>query len=64
MNPMMNKVNVARTVNQAIDYVRSNPCCICSCESYCGVKYKGTCKICRRLKIALLGAKKMEERDD
>ena len=61
MNPMMNKVNVVRTVNQAIDYVRSNPCCICSCERFCGVKYKGTCKIRRRLKIALLGAKKMEE---
>lgn len=58
MNPVMKKVNVADTVNQAIDYVRSNPCCICSCESFCGVKYKGTCRIARRLRMALYYAKK------
>lgn len=63
MNAQMKSINVARTVNQAIDYVRSNPCCICSCEAFCGVRYKGTCKIRRRLRIALLGAKKMEERE-
>ncbi len=61
MNPAMRKVNVAKTVNQAIDYVRSNPCCICSCEGFCGVKYKGTCRIGRQLRIALYSAKKMEE---
>ena len=63
MNAQMKGVNVAQTVNRAIDYVRSNPCCICSCEAFCGVKYKGTRKISRRLRIALLGAKKMEERE-
>lgn len=60
MNPEMKNVNVTATVNQAIDYVRSNPCCICSCEGWCGVKYKGTCKIRRQLRIALYSAKKME----
>ena len=54
MNAQMKGVNVAQTVNRAIDYVRSNPCCICSCEAFCGVKYKGTRKIRRRLRIALL----------
>ena len=61
MNAQMKGVNVAQTVNRAIDYVRSNPCCICSCEVFYGVRYKGTCKIRRRLRIALLSAKKMEE---
>ena len=60
MNAQMKGVNVAQTVNRAIDYVRSNPCC---CEVFCGVRYKGTCKIRRRLRIALLSAKKMEEHE-
>lgn len=61
MNPVMKKVNVAKTVNQAIDYVRSNPCCICSCESFCGVKYKGTCKIARKIRLCLYAAKDRAE---
>ena len=61
MNKLMRKINADKTAKQAVEYVCSNPCCICSCEEFCGVKYKGTCKIRRRLKIALLGAKKMEE---
>ena len=29
------KVDVADETNQAIRYVKSNPCCICSCENFC-----------------------------
>lgn len=62
MNAQMKSINVARTVNQAIDYVRSNPCCICSCESFCGVKYKGTCKIARKIRLCLWAAKDRAEK--
>ena len=51
---------IVRTVNQALDYVRSNPCCICSYEGFCGFKYKGVCKVARQLRIRLLKAGKME----
>lgn len=34
------KVDVADETNQAIRYVKSNPCCICSCENFCPIKYK------------------------
>lgn len=60
-NQIMKKINVAKTVNQAVEFVQSNPCHICSLEGICGVKYKGTCKIARGIRIALYSAKKMEE---
>ena len=50
-------IDVAKTVNQALGYVRSNSCCICSYEGSCGIKYKGTCKVARELRLALLSAK-------
>ncbi len=59
-NPIMKKINIAATVHQAIDYAFSNPCCICSCEGICGIKYKGTCKVARGIRKALLNAKKTE----
>lgn len=56
MNSEMRNINVNATAKQAIKYVTSNPCCICSCESFCGVKYKGTCKIRRKIMICLWAA--------
>ena len=53
MNPEMKNVNVDRVAEQAVKYVLSNPCAICSCESFCGVKYKGTCKIRRKIRLGL-----------
>jgi len=50
----MKEHDTTQTVNQAIRFVKSNPCCICSNESFCGVKYKGTCKVWRGLKLKLL----------
>lgn len=62
MNPIMRKINAEKTAKQAIDYVVSNPCCICSCEGFCGVKYKGVCKIRRKISLCLRAAKvKAEE---
>ncbi len=50
----MKEVDTTRIVNQAVRWLKSNPCCICSCESYCDIKYKGTCKVWRELKAKLL----------
>lgn len=48
------KVDADYTAEQAIKYVKSNPCCICSYEPCCEIKYKGTCPIWRKLIIRLL----------
>ena len=53
------KVDVADSTNQAIRFVKSNPCCICSCENFCPIKYKGTCKIWINLKSALVDVKEV-----
>lgn len=52
---------VANVVNQALDYVQSNPCCICSCEGICGIKYKGVCKVNRQLRIKFMKVERLEE---
>ena len=64
----MNRItNVKETVNQAIRYAVSNPCCICSYENerthecIAGVKYKGTCPVFSILKCELLKMKEVEE---
>lgn len=60
-------VDVKETVNTAIKFVQSAPCHICmygnSKDNSClaGVKYKGTCKVFRKLKIELF---KMREVSD
>ena len=46
-----------KVANQAIRFVKNNPCCICSQESFCDVRYKGTCKVWRELKLRLLDIK-------
>lgn len=61
MNQEMRKINPNAKAKQAIDYVISNPCCICSCESFCGIKYKNTCKIRRKLRLCLWAAKDKAE---
>ena len=60
--PFMKKINVAKTVNQAVGYAQTQPCKLCSLEGFCGVKYKGTCKIAKGIRIALSSAKKMEDK--
>lgn len=55
------KVDVADETNQAIRFVKSNPCCICSCENFCPIKYKGTCKIWVNLKSALFAVEEVKE---
>lgn len=55
------KIDVVKTVNQAIGYVQSNPCCICSCEDFCNIRYKGTCKVWLKLKIQLLALREIKE---
>lgn len=49
------------TVNQAIRFIKSSPCHICSCYSICTVKYKGTCSIFRKLKTALLTLREVND---
>ncbi len=61
MNQIMRKINADEKTKQAINYVVSNPCCICSCESFCGVKYKNTCKIRRKIRLCLWAAKNKAE---
>jgi hypothetical protein len=46
--------NSIEIANQAIKYVKGNPCCICSQKSFCKVKYKGTCKVYIALKCKLM----------
>ena len=59
--------DVTETVNQAIRYVKSNPCCLCSYENArthecrAGVKYKGTCKVYRTLKCKMHSIQEIEE---
>lgn len=53
----MKESNPIQVANQAIKFVKGNPCCICSCESFCDVKYKGTCNVWRELKSRLLDVK-------
>ena len=50
----MKKENSIEIANQAIKYVKNNPCCICSQESFCKVKYRGTCKVYIALKCKLM----------
>ena len=68
----MNKkitVDTVETSDQAIRYVRSNPCSICSYENHrthecnAGVKYKGTCKVVRILRNELWKLKTSDERE-
>ena len=55
------KVDVANVTNQAIRYVKSNPCCIRSCGDFRPIKYKGTCKIWINLKSALFAVEEVKE---
>jgi hypothetical protein len=52
---------VVETVNQALDGVQSNPCCICPREGICGIKYKGVCKVNRQLRIKFMKVERLEE---
>lgn len=61
MNQKIRKVSADKVAKQAIDYVVSNPCCICSCESFCGIKYLNTCKIRRKIQVCLWAAKDKAE---
>lgn len=60
-------VDSEETFNQAIRYVRYNPCCICSYEDSrthecrAGVKYKSTCRVFRSLKTEVLKLRTTEE---
>ena len=40
--------------------MKSNPCCICSCENFCPIEYKGTCKIWVNPKSALVDVKEVK----
>lgn len=55
------KIDVANATNQAIRFVKSNPCHICSCKSFCNIKYKGTCQIWKNLKAALIDVQEVKE---
>ena len=61
MNPEMKRMNFDKVAEQAVKYVLSNPCAICSCEGICGVKYKGTCKIRRKIRFRLFKLKGVED---
>lgn len=61
MNPIMRTINANETAKQAIDYVVSNPCCVCSCDGFCGIKYLNTCKIRRKIRVCLWAAKDKAE---
>lgn len=61
--PELKNLDVEETVKQAIRAARKNPCKICPFYGLCGVKYKGTCKLSRKLRIALYPSEKqLEER--
>ena len=61
-NPIMKEINPKEIAKQAIGFVHSFPCSICSLEGICGVKYKGTCKVMREIRINLYkGIKGMDE---
>ena len=47
------EVNIQEIANQAVRFLESYPCSICSCESFCGIKYKGCCKIARKIRLTL-----------
>jgi len=53
--------DIKSTVNRALDYAKSNPCCICSYEGICGIKYKGVCKVARQIRIKLTIAREAEK---
>lgn len=59
------KINVVKTVNQAIRFAQSHPCHLCSLQDpeehrcIAGVKYKGTCKVFIALKCELLKMREM-----
>ena len=63
-------VDTEETADQAIRYVKSNPCCVCSYENsrthecYAGVKYKGTCKVARTLMGEFLKLRTSDERSE
>ncbi len=61
MNPIMRTLNADKQARQAIDYVTSNPCCICPCDGFCGIKYLNTCKIRRKIRVCLWAAKDKAE---
>lgn len=54
----LNPISVA---NQAICWVKYNPCCCCGLEHSCGVKYKGTCPVFIKLKTAFSNIKELIE---
>lgn len=58
---LKNKEMVNNITNQAIRYLKSNPCCCCSVERWCDVAYKGTCPIFKELKSRF---SKIEEIDE
>ena len=64
MNRKLKQQDPARIANQAVRYVKSNPCCICSWEGACGVKYKGTCQIARFIRFSLYSGQEIKEKRD
>jgi len=56
-------LDVKGTVNQAIEFARSYPCCMCkyensiSHECEAGIKYRNTCKVYLNLKCEALRMK-------
>lgn len=55
------KFDEVETTNQAIRFIKSNPCAICSCEVFCTIKYKGTCQIWKNLKVAFVNVKEVKQ---
>lgn len=52
-NPIMKNVDAAETAEESYGCVIENVCAICAYDGICEVKYKGTCKIARAIRLRL-----------
>ena len=53
-NKPLTAQEVVETVNQALEGLQSNPCCICPKKGLCGITYKGVCKVARQLRMRVI----------
>lgn len=54
--------NHIEIANQAIRWLKQNPCVICREEQMCDIKYKGTCPVWRDLTVAFYNIREVERK--
>ena len=51
-------VSIEESAEMSVESILKNTCLVCIHKDRCGLKYKGVCKIARRIRIKIYGGSK------